>query len=116
MSARERGMDKKQQRQVDREMDNTSTLGSLKDQMKANLQGLDDAINVIDKNGRYRQRQERRKRAQRAMEKDWAAKQRQENKLVLSAEERLERQTTQIGKIIRDAIVRHPSQSGNSSR
>ena len=43
------------------------------------------------------------------MEKDWAAKQRQGNKLVLSAEERLERQTTQIGKIIRDAIVRHPS-------
>ena len=40
--------------------------------------------------------------------RQWKAAQKQGGvKLVLTAEERLARQTTQIGKIIRDAMVRH---------
>jgi hypothetical protein len=111
MSARDRP-DRLQPRQIDRERDTTSTLSSLKEQMKANLSGLDDAINVMDKNGRYRARQERRKRAMRAMEKDYQEQMKKNVKLALSDEEKIARQTNQIAKVLKDAIRSKRSLNG----
>ena len=55
-----------------------------------------------------KQKQQRVDKAMKEQMRHWKAAQKQGGvKLVLTAEERLARQTTQIGKIIRDAMVRH---------
>ena len=79
-------------------------LDELKNQHRANLAGLDDAIKVVDKDDRYGQRMRRRKRAQEAMDRDFIQHKRKGNKLVLTQEQKVAAQLAAIAKTLSVAM------------